>query len=44
MKVRKRRVLSWLGFSREDVAVDRIVKKDGYVQGAEISRGALGDI
>lgn len=23
-----RRVLSWLGFSREDVAVERIVKKE----------------
>lgn len=44
MKLRKMRVLNWLGFSREEVAVDRIMKKDKYVEFAEISRGALGDI
>lgn len=38
------RILSWLGFSREEVAVERMVKRNRWVQGAEISRGALGDI
>lgn len=37
-------ILSCLGFSREEVAVKRIMKKDIYVQGVEISRGGLGDI
>lgn len=31
----KVRVVSWLGFKREEVAVERIMKKDKYIHGAE---------